>query len=114
MKEVIKKLQIKDGYVGKTINLPDTHKSLFTKWPAELLSNKRSAVDYVLVFVSNSKEIKLTVAHAAGLIRSDGLMLFAYPKKSSNIDTDISRDIGWHPLAELGYRPVRLISLDNT
>ncbi len=38
----------------------------------------------------------------------------AYPKKTSGIDTDITRDHGWEALNAAGLRPVRQIAIDDT
>lgn len=113
MKEIIKKLQIKDGQIGKIINLPNNLRKNFDDWPKELLSNKKTSLDFVIIFVKNVKEIERYAGQSIELIRTDGLLWFAYPKKTSEIQTDISRDNGWELLSTLEYRPVRLISLDK-
>ena len=37
----------------------------------------------------------------------------AYPKRSSGIDTDLTRDRGWDALRVAGLGPVRQIALDD-
>lgn len=113
MKDVISKLQIKDGHVGRILNLPDMLDTKFKSWPAELLTNKSTNLDFVIVFAENKKAVEKYAANAINMLRNDGLLWFAYLKKSSKVETDISRDHGWQALSDLGYRPVRLISLDN-
>ena len=113
MKGIIRKLQIKENHVGRIINLPAMLNERFRNWPVELLSNKKTNLDYVVVFVEDKKDIEKFGAQAVKMIRKDGLLWFAYLKKTSNIDTDISRDKGWEVISNLGFRRVRLISLDN-
>ena len=81
MKEIIKKLQIKDGQIGRIINLPDELQDNFDNWPADLLSNKTTNLDYVVVFVGSIKEIEKYAARSIKMICTDGLLWFAYPKK---------------------------------
>jgi len=113
MKAIIRKLQIRENQVGRIINLPAMLNERLRNWPVELLSNKRTNLDDVVVFVENKKDIEKFGAQAVKMIRKDGLLWFAYLKKTFKIDTDISRDKGWEVLSNLGFRRVRLISLDN-
>jgi uncharacterized protein YbdZ (MbtH family) len=41
-------------------------------------------------------------------------MWVSYPKKSSKVKTDISRDAGWEIMAENSLRPVTQVSIDKT
>lgn len=113
MEQIIKKLQIKSNMKGKILNLPPMLEEQFKNWPEQLLTDAEADLDYVLVFVEKEEDVQKFAPMAVSMIREDGLLLFGYPKKSGSIKTDISRDHGWDKLSELGYRPVRLISLDS-
>ncbi len=113
METLIKKLQIKEGYSGKIINTPQELRSDFEKWPTYLLSHENENLDYLLIFCGDSGDLKNHV-NIISQIRKDGLLWFAYPKKSSGIKTDLSRDQGWEVLDSMGLRPVRMISMDDT
>ena len=65
MKDIIRKLQIRENQVGRIINLPAMLNERFRNWPVELLSNKRTNLDYVVVFVENKKGV---YAESCGLI----------------------------------------------
>ncbi len=90
MQALLEKLQLKDSYSGQLINVPASLKKDFTRWPRKMLSKKTSGLDYVLVFVKDAAEIR-KYARKLRLVRADGLVLFAYPKKSSGMETDIRR-----------------------
>ena len=47
-------------------------------------------------------------------LKDGGIFWISYPKKSSNIKTDLTRDIGRDILQELNWRPVSQISIDDT
>jgi hypothetical protein len=51
---------------------------------------------------------------ALDAVRYDGLLWMSYPKRSSKVETDITRDRGWHMLAQAGLRPVTQVSIDAT
>ena len=69
----------------------------------------------VLAFVTTSGDV---ATHANALAKAaaepTGLAWAAYPKKSSGIETDITRDHGWDALHEAGLRPVRQVAIDDT
>jgi hypothetical protein len=46
-------------------------------------------------------------------VKQDGLLWVSYPKRSSKVETDISRDVGWEVMAEAGLRPVTQVSIDE-
>lgn len=113
METLLKKLQIKDGFAGKIINTPDELQKGFEKWPESLLSKNSKDLDYLLIFCKNSADLNRH-ADKISQVRKDALLWFAYPKKSSGMKTDLSRDQGWEVLDRMGLRPVRMISLDDT
>ena len=104
------KLQIRAGMRGKVINQP-AELDVATAVGA---GRARSDLDYALVFVNNSADVSRYCEQALTALRDDGILWFAFPKKSSGLQTDISRDTGWTPLAAAAYRPVRSVSIDET
>ncbi len=67
---------------------------------------KEGSVDVLLVFVRDKKDVSMSVDQAISSLGSEGVLWFAYPKKSSGIKTDINRDSGWSPLAKNKFVPV--------
>jgi hypothetical protein len=47
-------------------------------------------------------------------VMEDGLLWFAYPKKSSGMKSDLSRDIGWDPVFAADFDSVAQVSIDET
>ncbi len=52
-------------------------------------------------------------ARAIATLKTGGLLWFTYPKKSSKVQTDITRDVGWNSLSAAGLRPVTQIAVDD-
>jgi len=77
-------------------------------------TDKPGAVfDFVMAFARSAADIARLAQKAAACLGEDGLLWFAYPKKASKrYRTDISRDDGWLPLGELGFKAVRQIAVD--
>lgn len=71
-------------------------------------------VPFLLIFVVDSKALEAAIESMDGHVDGETILWFAYPKKSSKrYRSDISRDDGWQPLGNLGYEPVRQISIDE-
>ena len=41
------------------------------------------------------------------------LVWISYPKKSSRLDSDLSREVVWAAMEETGWRPVSQIAIDE-
>ena len=69
---------------------------------------------FALVFVKRCSEIADLAPRVVDRLENDGLLWFAYPKKSSSrYSADIGRDDSWQPLGDLGYEGVRQIAIDE-
>jgi hypothetical protein len=101
------KLQLHDGQRLHVIGVPAEL--------ADALAELGGASEGIIVFARTSDDVRRhadTLAAAAA--DATGLAWAAYPKRSSGIDTDLTRDRGWETLHALGLRPVRQIALDDT
>jgi hypothetical protein len=70
--------------------------------------------DLVQLFVKSVLELEELGPVALKAVTYDGLLWISYPKRSSKVDTDISRDTGWDVISQAGLRPVAQISIDET
>jgi hypothetical protein len=106
MATLASKLQLRDGLRLHVVDAP-----------AELagaLSDVDGGNAGVLAFVRTSKDVAHRAADlAAAAADPAGLAWAAYPKRSSGIDTDLTRDRGWDALHSAGLGPVRQIALDD-
>ena len=75
---------------------------------------KTGFFDMVLLFVMNRGELKQFGETAIGAIKTDSIFWIAYPKKSSGIKSDLTRDEGWDFLDPYGLRAVSNIAIDET
>ena len=68
----------------------------------------------MLLIVQRQEELKKLGPQAVALLKPDALLWVAYPKKSSGVETDLSRDNGWEVIAAFGYAGVRQVALNET
>ncbi|MBE2281593.1 MAG: hypothetical protein IAE91_14475 [Ignavibacteriaceae bacterium] len=70
---------------------------------------------YILAFCENKTQFLALYEECINLTEEpDGLLWFAYPKKSSKkYKSDLTRDEGWEIMGERGFEPVRQIAIDD-
>ena len=69
---------------------------------------------FILIFVRNQAEVETFIPIALHNLLCDGVLWFAYPKKSSRkYSSNIDRDHGWKTLNDSGFYGIRLVSVDD-
>jgi hypothetical protein len=110
-----KKLKLKPGRAG-LINAPDGYLKEMGPLPAgvEVLEKLGGKFDWIQVFVKNKAEIDKLAPRVAKALNPDSLWWISFPKGSSKIQTDLTRDKGWEALAGLDLKWTNLISVNET
>lgn len=109
------KLQLKSGQAVVILNPPQGY---LNKLTAELKDNVISTeagvnAEAVILFANNLAEAGELAPVSIHIVKSDGLLWIAYPKGTSKVQTDVNRDSLWEAVKPTGWRPVRLIALDE-
>jgi predicted transport protein len=115
--KLLKKLQIKPGMRLLVLNAPDSFLQALTPLPEGATLDTVAAAppyDYVLLFALNSAALNAEGPAALAVAKPDGLQWIAYPKKSSGVESDLSRDDSWQIMAAADRRPVTQIAIDDT
>lgn len=112
---LLEKLQLKDEKNLLIQGLPSTverqfNKLSFAKNLTPLLKIKK--IDFALVFAISQKQLKDILKEVLPALREDAKLWIAYPKVSSKIVSDLSRDCNWTCVAQFGLEPVRMIAVD--
>jgi hypothetical protein len=94
-----------EGYLAD-LELPDG-----VELATQLNNNK---FDFVQLFVKNQGDVQHRGPDAYHALKDDGLFWVSYPKRTSGVETDLTRDRGWDGLKELGLEPVAQIAVDDT
>ena len=78
--------------------------SLRERTPVKTTLRSKGPFPFALAFVTSCAEIEALAAKVADRVEEDGILWFAYPKKSSKrYDSDVGRDDSWGPLGEVGF-----------
>ncbi|MGD2251444.1 MAG: hypothetical protein PVF70_00855 [Anaerolineales bacterium] len=116
MSELVEKLCIQPGQRIMIINPPQGYLEALGKLPnqVQLLNWSDGTLDLVHLFVHNISELVSLAPMAVEAVKFDGLLWISYPKESSKLQTDITREKGWDNMTEAGFRSVTQISIDDT
>ena len=111
-----KKLQMKPGNRAVVFNAPEGYIELLEPLPAHVTldTNPSGNYDFVHIFAANSQELGKLWQTARNALTSGGALWISYPKKSSGLETDLTRDVGWTVVTSSGFRSVRQVSISNT
>jgi hypothetical protein len=83
----------------------------FAKNITPLLKIKK--IDFALIFAISKHQLKDILKDVLPALNEDAKLWIAYPKLTSKIVSDLSRDCNWECIAQSGYEGVRMISLDH-
>jgi hypothetical protein len=76
--------------------------------------DQRFPYEFMIIFVRFVCEVELLAPQALHNLTADGLLWFAYPKKTSRkLTSDIDRDHGWEVIVDRGFDKVRQIAIDE-
>jgi hypothetical protein len=116
MSDVSKKLRILPGVRILTLGAPESLPELLDPLPenASLSTRASGKFDVVLFFVTDTKSLEKGLSKAIAALQDEAVFWIGYPKKSSGIKTDLSRDDGWKPVFEAGFGPVTQVAIDET
>lgn len=112
---ILEKLQLKDERNLLIQGLPSTIEKQFIKLSfakniTPLLKIKK--IDFALVFAISKTQLSDILKDVMPSLGENAKLWIAYPKVTSKIVSDLSRDCNWECVAHLGLEGVRMISLD--
>ncbi len=110
-----KKLRVHSGHRMRLINAPKGYVKQLGELPegARIVHKGHDVCDFGHLFVRSVAELEDLAPEVVRAVKPDGLLWISYPKKTSGVKTDITRDVGWEVMSAYGLRPVAQIAIDN-
>ncbi len=111
------KLRIKEQFALLTLNAPENFsKQLFPLPVGVTISSTTKKYDQVHWFVLNRAQMEKEMSKVMKLLKPEVIVWTYYPKGTSGIQTDLTRDKGWDCLLVEGDKLtwISLISFDDT
>jgi hypothetical protein len=107
-----KKLKLKPGLKAAVLNAPVSYlKEL--KHDSEISTKLNGKFDWIEIFAKNKKELASLAPKAAAALKPDSILWLSFPKGSSKIQTDLTRDKGWEILQTLNLKWITLVSVNE-
>ena len=112
---LVKKLVIKPHYSMLLLNAPEGYREQLGTLPegVEVFTQGKGPFDVVHLFVQQKAELEDKAPAAIGAVKPDGLLWISYPKKTSKVSSDLSRDVMWQVVIKFGWQAVTQISIDD-
>jgi hypothetical protein len=108
------KLGIRPRVCVLLLDVPADVRELLEPLPDGAVIASTPPGDVVLAACTRRADVE---RHAPALIeaaRMGAIVWGAWPKRTSGLDTDLTRDVGWEALSEAGLRGVATVSIDET
>ena len=112
---LVRKLGIKVGMRALIVGAPPVYLKLLVPLPKGVVitSTADGVHPFVQVFATSLAEISKVSANLLRHVAGGGLLWIAYPKKTSGIESDLSRDLVAEAMSRTGWRPVSIIAIDE-
>jgi hypothetical protein len=113
---LLKKMKLKPGQRTAIINAPDGYLEALQPLPAEaeVAEQLVGTFDWVQLFVKTQAELEQMLPRVRAALKPTGTLWITFPKGTSKIQTDLTRDKGWDALGALDLKWINLISVDET
>jgi predicted transport protein len=112
---LVRKLRLQPGMRAVFVNTPDGYMESLDL-PADVIVAARpdELSDFVQLFVVDSAQLAQYVHAILAAVKPDCVLWFCYPKLSSGVQSDLTRDVGWEALYDAGWRGVASVAIDDT
>lgn len=114
--DLARRLRLAEARRALLLNAPEGVLSRLTPAPEEQTLDVRPGphrYDYVHAFARERADLAELVPAALRAADAGAVLWFSYPKRSSGVPSDLSRDRGWDALLEAGWRGVAQVSVDE-
>lgn len=113
---LVRKLGIKPGQRVATIEAPKGYRELLAPIPEGVSFTKEVAADapFVHLFVKERRILSSELKRLRRLLADTGVLWVSWPKKASNVKTDITEDVIREVCLPLGFVDVKVCAVDET
>jgi len=106
-----KKMKLKAGARAAVINAPANYVDEL-RHDTAMSPTLNGKFDWIQIFVKSKAELEAQAPKAAKALKPESLLWISFPKGTSRIQTDLTRDKGWEILQKLDLKWITLISVN--
>ena len=108
-----KKMRLKPNLKAAVINAPENYVDVL-KHDTALSPTLNGKFDWIQIFVRTKAELDALAPKAAKALKPESMLWISFPKGTSKIQTDLTRDKGWESLQALDLKWITLVSVNET
>ena len=108
-----KKIKLKPGARAAVINAPEKYLDDL-QHDAEIASSLKGKFDWIQIFVKNKSELDALAPQATNALKPESMLWITFPKGTSKVQTDLTRDKGWEEVQKLDLKWINLVSINET
>jgi hypothetical protein len=114
-KTVAQKLLIKPGQRFLLLNAPDGYLAYLGELPAGVAvdTTLSGQAEVIQCFLTSRQQLEEMLPGLKAALKPGAILWLTYPKLTSKLAADISRDTIWQLAATLGLGPVSMIAVDD-
>jgi hypothetical protein len=110
---IAKKMKLKSNLKAAVINAPENYVDEL-KHDTALSPTLNGKFDWIQIFVRNKAELDALAPKATKALKPESMLWISFPKGTSKIQTDLTRDKGWESLQALELKWITLVSVNET
>lgn len=111
-----KKMKLKEGYHATLINAPKGYADELKPLPADVKLVQQFDIpsDWIQLFAKNTAELDKLFPKVLKIMKPNTLLWVSFPKGTSEIQTDLTRDKGWDVISAANLKWTSLVSVNDT
>jgi hypothetical protein len=111
-----KKLKLKPGQRAAIIGAPEGYIDSLRPLPEQLELSQQldGTFDWVQIFVKNQADVAQLFPKVVQTLNPESMLWVSFPKGTSKIQTDLTRDRGWDVVQQADLKWINLISINET
>ena len=115
-KSLAEKMKLKPGQRAVIVNAPEGFVETLGPLPegVQLAEKLAGQFDWIQIFVKNKAELDKLAPRVVKALKPVSILWVTFPKGTSKIQTDLTRDKGWDSLSESGLKWITLVSVNDT
>jgi len=106
-------MKLRPGLKAAVVNAPETYLDALMH-DTEISPSLKGKFDWIQIYVRNKAELETLAPKAANALNAQSMLWISFPKGTSKIQTDLTRDKGWESLKALDLKWITLISVNET
>ena len=108
-----KKIKLKPGVKAAVIQAPENYLQEL-QHNVEISSTLSGKFGWIQIFVKNKAELDKLAPMAAKALKPESMLWITFPKGTSKIQTNLTRDKGWDEVQKLDLKWINLVSINET